>query len=365
MNVSLGRMFDKYVLSLLVMIFGLFSDLFPNKLKTRKILVIKFWALGDSIVLLPTIHALRKKYPNSIIDVLVHQRNKDVFYENNDIDNLIFFNIWNLLSLFRRYDLCFDAEPFLNVSALIGFWSAPFRVGFSHGVRALLYQNKIEFTNKKHMVQNYLDLARSIGIKYDTDSLIKLKVSEEDKKKADEMLKQNGISSSDYIIGVSPGVAESAKTRMWPLDRVAKLADLIIEKLHAKVIFIDSPSNIKEVNQVIKHMKHKAVNLAGKTTVRNSFYLIEKCKILISNDTGPMHVGAAQGVKTIGLFGPNVPSLWAPYGKQNKFVYHPPWCSPCIINKKGLVPECYNKVYQQCMKNITVEDVFELVKKLK
>ncbi|MBW3012122.1 glycosyltransferase family 9 protein, partial [Candidatus Woesearchaeota archaeon] len=124
------------------------------------------------------------------------------------------------------------------------------------------------------------------------------------------------------------------------------------------------------VEKIMSMMKHKdnAYNLAGQTKVTESFYLIEKCSIFISNDTGPMHVAASQGVKTIGLFGPNTPKLWGPYGKKNIALYHKVQCSPCILNEKGIFPECiYNgtKLYQQCMKKITVKEVLKAFEKLK
>ncbi len=77
-----------------------------------------------------------------------------------------------------------------------------------------------------------------------------------------------------------------------------------------------------------------------------------------------MHIAAAQGVKTIGLFGPNTPVLWGPYGKGNISIYRPPLCSPCIDNTKGRMPECYNEIYQKCMKDISVDEVFSNFEKL-
>ena len=356
MNIKLVRFFDEFFISVFCIIGGLIAKIFPGKLKKDRILIIKLWALGDSIVALPMIQGLRKSLPKAKIDVLVHKRNIAPFMNNKDISAIIEFKLANVMGLFRKYDVCIDTEPYLNISAVISFWCAPFRVGFDHGIRALIYSKKTKFSKKQHMVQNYLDMIRAIGIKYDTDRLVKLETNEKEKSAVENFLKKNKISKKDFIVGITPGVAESVKTRMWPVEKMAELADKIIEKYHAKVIFIDSPANRKIVYEITNLMKNKPV-IALELSVREVFNLIERCNAYISNDTGPMHIAAAQGVRTIGLFGPNTPTLWAPYGKGNISIYQPPWCSPCIDNAKGIMPKCYNKIYQKCMKDISVEAV--------
>jgi len=95
-----------------------------------------------------------------------------------------------------------------------------------------------------------------------------------------------------------------------------------------------------------------------------------KCKLFVGNDSGPMHVAAAQGIKTLGLFGPNLPVRFGPYGKGNIGLYKGYNCefSPCINVHKGQVPDCLytrnSNDYQKCMKNISVDDVLKEVEKL-
>ena len=105
-------------------------------------------------------------------------------------------------------------------------------------------------------------------------------------------------------------------------------------------------------------MKNKPIDSLDKFTLKETFYLISKCRVFISNDTGPMHIAAAQGCSTIGLFGPNTPVLWAPYGKGNTAIYKT-GLEPAIQNDKGIFRECNREEYMGC---ITVDDVFEAVK---
>jgi heptosyltransferase-2 len=328
-----------------------------------------FWALGDSVLSLPMIEGLRKNFPESRIDVLANKRNFGIFYENKDIDNIIDFNPFNpfaLIKLFGKYDICIDTEPVLNFSALLGWLTGGYTTGFIHGFKSLIYSKAVPYNNDQHMVQNYLDLMRATGAKYDTDRLVRLETAKSEKESVEQFLKENNISKKDILVGITPGVGQEVRTRIWPLDRMAELADRLIGKYNAKVIIIGGPDNKETMNEMIGLMKHKPLTSTG-LNLRQVFYLIEKCKIYISTNTGPMHIAAAQQARTIGLFGPTSPVLWGPYGKNNIAIYHPPkcGCSPCMdtVNRKFL--PCFNKNSQECMKNISVDEVFEAFENLR
>jgi heptosyltransferase-2 len=208
------------------------------------------------------------------------------------------------------------------------------------------------------MLENYLDMIRILGFKYNTISLEELTVSDEIKKKIDGFIKKN--TRKKIIVGITPGVAETVKSRMWFEDRFALLADRIIKELNADVIFIDSPDNKKTVENIISMMKNRPIDASGNFSLYETFYLIKKCNVFISNDTGPMHIAAAQGCKTIGLFGPNTPVLWAPFGKGNISIYKTK-LPPSIQNDKGTFEEGNREEY---MGPISIDDVFSAVKKL-
>jgi len=360
------KIFDKYVIFCLCVPVIILSRLFPAKMGKRKILIIRLWALGDSVVSLPMIRGFRKNYPNAKIDVLAHKRNFEVYYENKDIDRIIEFNIFNLIKLAGKYDICVDTEPFLNFSAILSWWTGAYSIGFNHGLRSRIYSKTVEYNCERHIVQIYLDMLRALGVKFDMKELVKLETTKEERKAVEIFLKKNKISNKDFIVGITPGVSETVQTRIWPLDRMAKVADRIIDKYHAKVIVIGGPDNKEIMDEIIGLMKHKPLTSEG-LKLREVFYLIEKCKIYISTNTGPMHIASAQGVKTIGLFGPSAPALWGPYGRKNIAIYHPPkeGCSPCMDTARRKFPDCFNPVYQECMRNITVDEVFNAFEKLK
>ena len=349
-----------------------------ENIKFDKILVIQFWGIGETILVLPAIEALRKKFPRAEINVLATSRNKDVFYKNKNISNIITLKL-NPLSIFnfiikniKKYDLVIDMEEYLNISSIISFFIGTRVIGYSHDSRSKLYSKKVRYNDKQHAVQTFLDLVKGLDIVYNTEKLPKLNFSLKDKNFVDRFLKDKDIKNRDFFVCVAPGAAESAKARIWPYERYAELCDETISRYNTKIIFVGALNENELIGSIQKSMenKDKSINAAGKIALNQLFYLISKAKLFIGNDAGPMHIAAAQGVKTIGLFGPNLPLRFGPYGKGNIGLYKGYNCefSPCINVHKGQVPDClYPKSsndYQKCMKNISVDDVLKEVEKL-
>ena len=263
-------------------------------------------------------------------------------------------------------------EEYLNISAIISFFIGKYKIGYSHNIRGKIYDGRVRYNDKQHVVQTFLDLVRKVGADFNTDKLIKLNYSERDKNKVDNFLKNGNITKNSFLIGIAPGAAESAKSRMWPWENYVELCNNILKNEKNKIIFIGN----KEENRLIADIqnnigeKERTINTAGLFNLNELFYLVEKCSLFIGNDAGPMHIAAAQDVKTIGLFGPNLPTRFGPYGKNSVAIYKGDNCqfSPCINVHKGQVPDCLfpknSEDYQKCMKNINVNDVLKEVEKL-
>jgi len=367
-SVKLIKFLDKY--------FGFFSCLilslnkiFPKKKYSeyKKILVLQLWGVGETTLTLPTIKELRKNFGNSKIEILTTKRVRDIYFNNKNINNLKVLNLnpfsikLFILKNFRKYDLVIDMEEYLNISSIISFVGKE-RIGYSHGIRSNLYTKTVRYDNKQHLAQTYMDLLKPLGIKKTVKNLEKLNYSNADKKTVDNLLKNIGKN----IVGIGFGAAESVKERMWPKERFAKVADYLIEKYNAKIILIGNKNEEKLGNEILNLIKNKdnAFNAAGKTTLREMFYLISLCKLFIGNDSGPMHVAAAQNVKTIGLFGCNLPVRFAPFGKNNIGI-RKQTAKPCINVHKGDVGKCKFGMENACVKKIKVEDVVKLISKFK
>jgi len=373
-DVNRIKFVDKYAGNIILFFIHLFGGSGDKEISKniRKILVIQFWGIGETVTTLPALHALRKIYPKAEITVLATERNRDVYYKNKDIDKLVsvkmgIFSLMNLiLGNMRKYDLVVDMEEYLNISAIIASFAGKQAIGFDYGFRSKTYNKRITYNDKQHTVHTFLDLIRLLGETYKPKELIRLNHGEKHEEKVSNFLNQVKIKRSDMLIGITPGAAESSRSRMWPLERFAELADMLIEKYSAKIIFIGSADETDLIDKIRLKMKNGSINAAGRFSLIETFALIERCKAFISNDTGPMHIAAAQGVRTIGLFGPNTPVRWKPFGEKNKALYVKQECSPCINTHLGVVPECIYKgtdQYQKCMKAISVGDVIRVFSK--
>ncbi|MBT3720468.1 glycosyltransferase family 9 protein [archaeon] len=356
--IKLQRLIDKYIGSILIFFLS-FLKVFDKKKNIKKrFLIIKLWAIGDSVISLVLIKAIKTLYNGAKVDVLIRNQNKDIFdcYPLDNIHNMDKKFTKFMFKNIRKYDVVIDCEPYLNLSAIYGFILGKKRIGFSDQFRSLLYNNKIKFNKKQHMVQNYLDMVRSLGKKYDVDKLEKMTPPKKNIIKIKDFLKKNKIKK---CVGISVGVGGSAKNRMWYEKRFATLSDKIIKELKLDVVFIDSPNNDYIVQEIISHMSQKAHIATKGFDLKDRIALISRCSVFISNDSGLMHVGAAQGCRTIGLFGPNTPILWGPYGKNNIGIYKTR-LPPSIDNVKAIFKDEKRMKY---MGAISVNDVFLTIKK--
>jgi heptosyltransferase-2 len=186
-------------------------------------------------------------------------------------------------------------------------------------------------------------------------------VSQEEREFVTEFLKSVAVSEADLLIGIHPGTGQSSVSRRWPPDRFARLADWLVEEHNAKVIFTGAPSEIPLVNEIRRTMKTDPIVSTGRTNLKQLAEIAKRCRIFISGDTGPLHIAAAMKTRVLGLFGPNTPSKWGPYGKGHRVIYKGLPCSPCVKQYLGQVPDCLNPV---CITDISVEDVQEVVSEM-
>ena len=354
MNTQLNKKIDRTLGGIICLFLSPFKG--TKKIKEpKKILIVRLWAIGESILTLPMIHSLKKKFPKAKIDVLVNNYPyKSIFYKNKDINKLVYWSPLTLLKHFKKYDLAIDTEPFLNISAISSFMLAKKTIGFNHMMRSLIYNVKIHYNDKQHVVLTYMDMLKPFGIKDKPTKLIKINYSKKAKVNVKKLLKQNNIKNTDFVVGILAGASENDPSRRWQEKNFAEIVDYLIKIKKAKVILTGLKSE-SQINQNIKKLaKHKKniIDLAGKTKLPETFALIERCNLFISNDSGPMHISAAQGTKTIGLFGPNTPIRFGPYGKGNMGI-RKETMKPCINVHKYQITQCNHNH----MSKIKVNDV--------
>lgn len=384
MKTELLKKIDKVVGTPLCVLLGIFDKLthsFRRKIdlsEVERILIIKTVALGDLVVALPTVKAIRKTYPRAYIAMLVTPRVREIVEGNPHLDEIIYYDvlgkdkgIGGLFTLIKRLkarklDMVIELEHYYRFTTLLSYLSgSPIRVGFDlpgQG-RSRLFTIRVPYPYHKHEVETFLEAAKAVGADV---TEIELELEEiptfrKDKEFAEEFLKEHGVTDRDLVIGIHPGTSEIAKARRWMPERFAEVADRLVREHKAKVVFTGALADVELVDSITSSMQTKPIVAAGKTTLKRFAELTKGFALFISVDTGPIHIAAAMGTRVIGLFGPNTPEKWAPYGKGNISIYKELDCSPCTKQYLGQVSKCRR---DDCMRAITVEDVMEAAKKV-
>ena len=208
----------------------------------------------------------------------------------------------------------------------------------------MVYNNSIELDPNKHMVFNYFDLLKPLGIKYPKKiELVKLPYK--------NIKKEN-------IVGVHP--CNTLLCKVWPQERWIEVIEYLA--LKNKVLILGSKEEAQMVKELLKKVKTKRIkNLSGKLDIKQLINIISKLKLFIASDGGPIHIASTVNTPVISLFGPETPIRYKPFSKNSISLYNPTKCSPCIASYANRLINCKDPV---CLKNISTEDVIKAIEKL-
>ena len=341
----------------------------------RKILILKFSALGDVVHTLPVAATLRKSLPDAHITWMVEERFQDILRGNPDIDEVIPLRTkvwrknWNAKSLGEildtiktlrqhKFDLVLDLHGLLKSGIIAKLSGAPTRVGFhrkncKEKFSALLTNRKAPYmAGGLHVVDMYLALLQTALGKITETKLFPLQVPDEMDKKVADFFDQHPDLTARPVIGINPGAGFESK--QWELLRFAKLADRISEELGHSIMLTWGPGEEFKVQQISAHMQQKNW-VAPPTSILESIALYKRMALLVSCDSGPLHLGAALGIPTVSIFGPTDPVRNGAYGVNHASVYKVLSCSFCWKKTCPLGTK-------ECMNQVTVDEVFQAVK---
>lgn len=328
----------------------------------RRILIVKPSSLGDIIHSLPVLWELRKKYPDAIIGWVVKEVWQDILSDNPLIDHLIVLRkgikgIIAAIQEIRRlqFDTVIDLQGLFRSGLITYFSGASVRTGLSTARESapIFYNNKVPVPpGKIHAVDRYL---LTVTNREKRELKFPLYINIDDDQWAIKFLLENNLSDKRPLIAINPS-ARWIKKR-WPAASYSALINQLIKELKAGIIIIGSKDDIPIANDIASHVNEGIVIATGKTTLRRLAALLEKVDLLITNDSGPMHIAAALGTAVVALFGPTDPVLTGPYGKGHIVLRKDLECSPCLRKpcKKGR---------PVCMEAITAEDVLKAVRQL-
>ncbi|MFH1904711.1 MAG: glycosyltransferase family 9 protein [bacterium] len=326
----------------------------PKADEIKKILIIRIDRIGDVILSTPALKAVRKRFPSAHISVLVSHGTQDLLLTCKYIDEIILFkNLSNIRK--RRFDLAIDLHlDYPLKTALIAYLSgARYRLGFNVAGKGIFFNIKLPAPREdKSIIENTLNIAKILNASIE-EKTPEISVIPEAEEYIRNYLIQENVLDNDLLVAIHPG--GHYLTQQWLPDRFAELANRIIKKYKAKIIIIGASKEKGIINQIEKNISDRAISLINQP-VRNIVAVIQRCNLLICNNSGPLHIATALGTPTVSTMGPTIAKRWWPSGEKNIVIRKD---IPCIGCNSGY---CRIKTHD-CMRLITVDEMFQAVEK--
>lgn len=338
----------------------------PKDFVPKRILVIKLDHLGDVILATPVFSNLRQVYPNAELHALTGRWSRLVLERHPDVSTIFDYNapafsrtgqstsLKQAFQLYRelrrqKYDLIVELRGDWRTT-----WFALLRLTSHRLSRAALQiENKFRLSrfSGTHETWRNLDVLRRAGIPTPIQTAT-FSVTTADEKWASDFLTSHQINKQSPLVAIHPG--SPIPLKRWLPERYAELADWLMARKGTQVLFVGVKDEFPIITEIQQLMQRASINIAGETTLTQLASILLSCNVFIGNDSGPMHLAAAVGTPTIGLYGPGDPTRFAPIGVACQTIRRKFDCPPCLgttcrFGKDG------------CMSQIQVTDVIQVL----
>lgn len=342
----------------------------------RKVLMVKLVGMGDAVIMRSIIEHLRRERPDLAVGVLAGPSTRAVLETLPDVtvhtfdpagDDVTPRRAYEKVREIRRasYDAVIDFEQHLVlVAAFLALTGIPERIGLAaaDNPRSRFQTRTVRLTGDESMWNAYGDLVRTLAPTLTCDTASPLPVPAPVAEWVKQWWFQHGLANSGRVAAFHLGCGTSAVARRWPVSRFLDLAGRLAES-HAADVFVltgtraESPLAVEFAWQ----SPYAVVDATWLPSLLHTAEIVRRCALAVSNDTGVMHLAAAMGTPTIGLFGPNSAKRYAPVGPSAVAVERTRLaCSPCIHIHRGIVPECRHVRKGQCLRDIPSSHVADV-----
>ncbi len=336
--------------------------------KFKRILIVEVNWLGDVLFSTAAIKAIKEKYPNSFLACMVVKRCSEILENNPSIDEVIVFDEKNSHRSFlskvkfivflrkKNFDTVFLFHRSFTRALICYLAGIKRSVGYYRKKVRFLITDKVDPpTNDLHRAEYYINLINKVGIEAKHKKCEFFVDSKAMSMIADLLVKAKIERGTNYIV-INPGGNWDLKR--WPAENYVQLADRIMQELKYKIIISGAKKDIDLAQTINSKLKNKALILVGKTNLNELGALLKGANVVVSADSGPMHLANALGTSVVAIFGPTSPQITGPYNINVEHI---------ILQKDvGCLVPCYevNCTDNKCMKAITADEVFEAVKKI-
>ncbi len=373
---AIFRVFDKYVGIPVIILLSIIK----NKKRRlpieniKKILIIKLAAIGDSILLIPTLRTLKKTFPNSEITFICSQINYSVIKKIPYVDKIIDCDVHSFLKnpfLFfkfikdlrkNKYELLIDVGQWERINAIMTILAkADYAIGFKteRQLKHFGYDSVVPHLRNKHELENFLDLLTPIGINIsEEDKKLEYFLSKEDYNFADNFWSEKELENKT-VIGFHPGCGENGKPREWAITNYIELGKRLVQyDENIRILITGATHEEERCREIEKGINKNVINTAGQFNLDNVVALVRNSRLIVCSNTGMLHIASCVGTTTMGLHGPTNPAKWGSYNKNAVLIQSDKFCSPCLY-----LGHDYGCQVPQCMAHISVDDVFIYIRK--
>jgi heptosyltransferase-2 len=341
-----------------------------NKDAVKRILVRGPNWLGDAVMCEPALRGLRKLFPDAQIALLVKPAVADLFTGHPALTRVLtydskgrhagLFGKWALAEQLRRqsFDLAVLFQNAFEAAFLTFLAGVPRRYGYATDGRSLLLSNPVAVPDCRaltHQVRYYWDLLKPLGLTGDPPAP-ELVVSPEEEQAMAGRLAQGGLTANDVVVGINPGSTYGGAKR-WLPERYAEATERLCRTLRESrnqqvgVVIFGAKGEERLGQDIAARLSSPSLVLSGATTIRELMAALKRCAMLLTNDTGPMHIASAFQVPLVAIFGPTDWRTTSPFGSAHAIVRQPVDCAPCLLR------EC--PIDHRCMTRVTVDQVYE------
>ncbi|HEX5645676.1 MAG TPA: lipopolysaccharide heptosyltransferase II [Nitrospira sp.] len=341
-----------------------------RKESIRRVLVRAPNWIGDAVMCEPALRGLRSLFPQAELTLLAKAAVAELFVGYTGLDHVLVYDDkgthaglggkWTLAGTLRqhRFDLAVLFQNAFEAAFITWLAGIPRRYGYLTDGRAIFLTDPVAVPSPNsltHQVEYYWNLLTPLGLSGAPPSP-QLMVSSEEERRMGERLASSGVALSDLVIGINPGSTYGSAKR-WLPDRFAEIAQRLAEHIsdgertRTAVVILGAKGEESLGKDIAAHIQGRSVVLSGATTIRELMAVTKRCRLLVTNDTGPMHIAAACGVPVVAVFGPTDWRTTAPYGQEQSIVREPVDCAPCLLR------EC--PIDHRCMTRVPVDRVYE------
>jgi heptosyltransferase-2 len=347
-----------------------------DKTGRKNILVLRYRFIGDTILTVPFLRNLRRAEPDARITWVVAPGSSDVVGNIPYVDELLY---WDPVTIHadsrgthrtfaaklafikelraRHFDKVYVLKRSLSSAIMAWLSGARERVGFATEGRGFLLTRRVPYRHDRHEVDNFLEVLRVDGVPV-VDDYLEAWLSAEERSFAEDFLAARGVDQDqdEPLVAIHPFAAN--RIRGWHEDNFVEVANQLQRIHRGRLVLFGGGQDVELAESMRARISPGPVLAVGNTTLRQTMALLARCRLLVCNDSGIMHLGAALGVPLVAIFGPQSPVKFGPWGKNCRVVYSQFPCSPC---RQKFFQECKPSPRGRpaCVEAVTIRQVLD------